>query len=73
LVGLHALHSLVPSAVVRLAVWHGTIDGAKLCQEALVEEWFQIQQWGQDPEVQVRIESIEHDMAQLMDYIQNSG
>ena len=48
LVGLHAATTGLGSVVLALALWHGEIDHASAADASLLDELFEIEQWGQE-------------------------
>lgn len=54
LAGLHLVTSACGSVVLGLAVADGRIDGASAWELSLMDETFQIENWGEDPETTKR-------------------
>lgn len=63
LVGLHAATTLLGSLVLGLALERGAADAATLFEVALLDELFEIAQWGPDPEQARRHARLRADLA----------
>lgn len=61
--GLHSLTTTSGSLVLALAVAEGRISAAEAAAASLLDETFQAEKWGEDPETVVRWESIGVEMA----------
>jgi chaperone required for assembly of F1-ATPase len=62
LTALHALTTTAGSVVVGLAALEGRLDAAGVWAAALLEEDFQIEQWGEPPEARRRREALREDI-----------
>jgi chaperone required for assembly of F1-ATPase len=54
LVGLHAATTSLGSLVLGLALLHGEIDAEAALDASLLDELFEIERWGTDPEIERR-------------------
>lgn len=63
LVGLHAAVTTLGSLVLGLALEHGALDAATALRAALLDELFEIEQWGEDAEQTRRHERLAADLA----------
>jgi chaperone required for assembly of F1-ATPase len=63
LVGLHAATTVLGSLVLGLAVERGAVSAERALQAALLDELFEIEQWGEDHEQARRHERLRGDLA----------
>ena len=63
LVGLHAVTTLLGSLILGLALERGAADAATLFATALLDELFEVEQWGEDPGQLLRHARIRADLA----------
>lgn len=61
--GLHSLTSATGSLVIALAVLEGRIEPEEAAAASLIDETFQAEQWGEDPESIARWEGISVEIA----------
>jgi len=62
LVGLHAATTGLGSVVLALALWHQQIDAASAADASLLDELFEIEQWGQERDASRRHNVLRRDM-----------
>jgi chaperone required for assembly of F1-ATPase len=61
LVGLHAATTSLGSLVLGLALLHGEIDAEAALDASLLDELFEIERWGTDPEIERRHAALRRD------------
>jgi len=69
LAGLHLVTSACGSSVLGLAVADGRIDGASAWELSLIDETFQIDNWGEDPEATKRRAGLLDDITAAAEYL----
>ena len=69
LAGLHLVTSACGSIVLGLAVADGRIDGASAWELSLIDETFQIDNWGEDPEATKRRAGLLDDITAAAEYL----
>lgn len=69
LAGLHLVTSACGSVVLGLAVADGRIDGAAAWELSLIDETFQIEEWGEDPEATKRRAGLLEDITAAAEYL----
>ena len=69
LAGLHLVTSACGSVVLGLAVADGRIDGASAWELSLIDETFQIENWGEDPETIKRRTGLLDDITAAAEYL----
>ena len=69
LAGLHLVTSACGSVVLGLAVADGRIDGASAWEFSLIDESFQIEEWGEDPEATKRRAGLLEDITAAAEYL----
>lgn len=69
LAGLHLVTSACGSVVLGLAVADGRIDGAAAWELSLVDETFQIEEWGEEPEATKRRAGLLEDITAAARYL----
>ncbi len=62
LVGLHAATRLTGSLVLGLAIEHALLTAEQAFELAHLEEFWEIEQWGADPEQQARQQAVRRDL-----------
>ncbi len=62
LVGLHGATTGLGSVVLALALWHGEIDAASAADASLLDELYEIEQWGQERDASRRHEVLRRDI-----------
>ncbi len=62
LVGLHGATTGLGSVILALALWHGEIDAAAAADASLLDELFEIEQWGQEREASRRHDVLRRDL-----------
>ncbi|MGI9490890.1 MAG: ATP12 family protein, partial [Geminicoccaceae bacterium] len=62
LVGLHAATTGLGSVVLAMALWHGEIDAASAADASLLDEMFEIEQWGQERDASRRHDVLRRDI-----------
>jgi chaperone required for assembly of F1-ATPase len=70
LVGLHAATTLTGSLVLGLAIEHGALTGQAAFDVAMLDEQFQISQWGEDAEQSARHARRRADLAAAGRYLE---
>jgi len=69
LAGLHMVTTACGSIVIGLAVAEQYLDGKEAWERSLVDELFQIEQWGDDPENQVRHKNLAADIDAAAEFL----
>lgn len=69
LAGLHLVTSACGSVVLGLAVADGRIDGAIAWELSLIDETFQIDEWGEDPDATKRRAGLLEDITAAAEYL----
>lgn len=69
LAGLHLVTSACGSVVLGLAVADGRIDGPAAWELSLIDETFQIEEWGEDPEATKRRAGLLEDITAAAEYL----
>lgn len=69
LAGLHLVTSACGSVVIGLAVADGRIDGTAAWELSLIDETFQIEEWGEDPEATKRRAGLLEDITAAAEYL----
>lgn len=69
LAGLHLVTSACGSVVLGLAVADDRIDGAAAWELSLIDETFQIEEWGEDPEATKRRAGLLEDITAAAEYL----
>lgn len=69
LAGLHLVTSACGSVVLGLAVADGRIDGAVAWELSLIDETFQMEEWGEDPDATKRRTGLLKDITAAADYL----
>ena len=69
LAGLHMVTTAIGSVVIGLAVAEQYLDGKEAWERSLVDELFQIEQWGDDPETQVRQKNLAADIDAAAEFL----
>ena len=69
LAGLHLVTSACGSVVLGLAVADARIDGATACELSLIDETFQIEEWGEEPEATKRRAGLLEDITAAAEYL----
>ena len=67
--GLHLVTSACGSVVLGLAVADGRIDGASAWELSLIDETYQIEEWGEDPEATKRRAGLLDDISAAAEYL----
>lgn len=62
LIGLHAATTLSGSLVLALALEEGLIDADRLFETALLDELYEIERWGEEPQQRQRHASLRRDL-----------
>ncbi|MGI9451619.1 MAG: ATP12 family chaperone protein [Geminicoccaceae bacterium] len=62
LVGLHAATTGLGSVVLAMALWHGEIDATAAADASLLDELFEIEQWGQERDASRRHDVLRRDI-----------
>jgi chaperone required for assembly of F1-ATPase len=62
LVGLHAAATLTGSLVLALALEGGLIDAGRLFEAALLDELYEIERWGEEPQQRQRHANLRRDL-----------
>jgi len=62
LVGLHAATTGLGSVILAMALWHGEIDAASAADASLLDELFEIEQWGQERDASGRHDVLRRDI-----------
>ena len=69
LAGLHMVTAAIGSVVIGLAVAEQYLDGKEAWERSLVDELFQIEQWGDDQETQVRHKNLAADIDAAAEFL----
>lgn len=62
LVGVHGATTALGSVVLALALWHGEIDATGAADASLLDEMFEIEQWGQERDATRRHDALRRDI-----------
>ena len=71
LVGLHGATTGLGSVILALALWHGEIDAGGAADASLLDELFEIEQWGQERDASRRHEVLRRDIKGIATYLQH--
>ncbi len=71
LVGLHGATTGLGSVVLALALWHGEIDATSAADASLLDELFEIEQWGQERDASRRHEALRRDVEGMATYLRH--
>lgn len=69
LVGLHGATTTLGSVVLALALWHGEIDGVVAAESCLLDELFEIEQWGQERDATRRHDVLRRDVKAIAQFM----
>ena len=71
LVGLHGATTSLGSVVLALALWYGKIDAAFATDASLLDELFEIEQWGQERDASRRHDTLRRDVHGIAEYLKH--
>jgi chaperone required for assembly of F1-ATPase len=69
LAGLHKVTASCGSIVIGLAVQAGRIDGMSAWELSLIEETYQIEEWGEDPEATIRRQGLRDEIVAATEFL----
>ena len=69
LLGLHQFTSISGSAVIGLSLLEHQIELEAACQAAFVDDYFQINNWGEDAEASLRIANRRREMLEIKEFL----
>jgi len=69
LLGLHQFTSISGSAVIGLSLLEHQIELEAACQAAFVDDYFQINNWGEDTEASLRIANRRREMLEIKEFL----
>ena len=69
LLGLHQFTSISGSAVIGLSLLEHEIEFEVACQAAFVDDYFQINNWGEDAEASLRIANRRREMLEIKEFL----
>lgn len=73
LVGLHAATTALGSLVLALALRHRRIDARAALATSLLDERFEIERWGSDPEIERRHAALRRDVEAAARFLADAG